>query len=164
MSNNIYKNALVENTDTIETPTREDYNFYRKRVLHMIKDMFKGKYPNEHLKQIHMDYTNVLIEHLKMQDITDIIQKEHQESPNKTDIKPPLQPFDLSDTNKCMYQDNVPKTVTLDNFVTSTSSTELKASHLPSKRIVNIKTEEHKTKGIPTEKVNLLKSDQNICV
>lgn len=158
MSNHVYKNTINEHTNT-NTPTSEDYSFYKKRILKMMKDMLDGKYPNDEIKTMHMDYTNVLIEHIKMEDITDIIQKEHRNNEIDKSIQQPNAPgtFDLATADKSICKKPQPRTITLDNFVTATSAGSAKRISLPSKREIDIKTEEHKTKGI---KVNLLKSGQ----
>lgn len=164
MSNNVYKNTINENMNT-QTPTSEDYSFYRKRILKMMKDMLHGNYPNDDIKKMHMDYTNVLIEHLKMQDITDIIQKEHRNNDVQKQIhnKEPYT-FDLASADKGICKDTSSRTLTLDNFVTAKTTRTEKRISLPSKREIDIKTEEHKIKGIKHKKVNLVKNDQKIPV
>lgn len=164
MSNNVYKHTITGNMNT-QTPTDDDYNFYRKRILKMMKDMLNNNYPNDEIKKIHMDYTNVLIEHLKMQDITDILQKEHRNNDTEQKIQhgdPGT--FDLATADKSICKDIPSRTTTLDNFVTATTTQTAKRISLPPKREIDIKTQEHKTKGIKQKKVTLMKNDQKTSV
>ena len=163
MSNNVYKNTFAEKINTSE-PSKEEYDFYKKRILHMIKDMLKGTFPNENIKQLHIEYMNVIIEHIKRQDTTDILQKEHIQK-EVDNVKKDLEPFDISISDKAVCRETISKKVTLDNFVTSTTCKDpKKLLSIPSKREINIKTEEHKTKGLKSNSVNLLKNDQSKCV
>lgn len=152
MSNNVYKHTLIEKIN-VDEPTKEEYDFYKKRILHMIKDMFKGTFPNENIKQIHTEYMNIIIEHFKREDTTDIIQKEYTQKEFNQEVKKDMKPFDITISDKAICKDTISKKVTLDNFVTSTHKYAKKPLSIPSKREINIKTEEHKTKGLKCNRV-----------
>ena len=120
LANNIYQ-EMMEHKNVVERPSSEDYSFYNKRLLNMIKDMLSGKYPNDDIKKEHLNYIDTLIEYMKIQDRSDIIQNEYarqvsfskyeQSSDDKTE-------FDISTIDTNMVNGiNEPKQNTLDNFV-----------------------------------------------
>ena len=148
MANSLYQ-EIIGQTAQIKRPTREDYKFYKKRVFNMTKEMLKGQYPNENIKEEHMHYVDVLIEYMKVQDRTDILQKDYVEcSALEKNIHPGDLVFDISESAKGMMKENDVIGGPLDGFVVTKKIIIKEQQPLPIIRVVNIKTEEHKTKGI----------------
>ena len=149
LANKIYKD-MMDQKDIVERPTSEDYTFYNERLGFMIKDMLAGKYPNNDIKREHLDYMNVLIEYMKSQDRTDLLQTEHakQVSFSKYEDDMSVKKFDIEDVDKEMVQP-VCNQPTLDDFVLTKKihiKTPLPPEPHPKIRAINIKTESHKTK------------------
>lgn len=148
MANSIYQ-EIVGQTAQVKRPSREDYKFYKKRVFNMTKEMLKGQYPNENIKEEHMHYVDILIEYMKVQDRSDILQKDYiecgvleKENHSNDDA------FDISESAKCMMKEADVAGGPLDGFVVTKKIIIKEQQPLPIIRTVNIKTEEHKTKGI----------------
>lgn len=155
LANSVYQ-EMMEHRNAVERPSSEDCLFYNKRLLNMIKDMLRGKYPNDDIKKEHLNYIDKLIEYMKIQDRSDIIQKEYakhvsfskyEQSSEDNDL------FDISSADKNMVNNiNEPKQPTLDNFVLTKKVIIKEIPDHPIIKDVDIKTESHKTKGI-TQKI-----------
>jgi hypothetical protein len=148
MANSIYQEIMVK-TPQVKPPSIADYKFYKKRVFNMTKEMLKGEYPNDYIKDAHMHYVDVLIEYMKDQDRTDILQKDYE----KCDIldKDVLlndKPFDISESSKVIMKDVEHNRGPLDGFVVTKKVIIKEQPSMPLIRDVNIKTDEHKIKGI----------------
>ena len=118
----------------------------------MIKDMLRGKYPTDDIKKEHLHYIDTLIEYMKIQERSDIIQKEYakQVSFSKYEQSSNDNPlFDIStiDINmvNIMSEQIQP---TLDNFVLTKKVIIKEVPDHPVIKDIDIKTESHKTKGI----------------
>jgi len=117
----------------------------------MVKDMMRGKYPSDHLKTVHMKYVNELINYMKVQDTTDILQKdyspgtekeikEYMESETSSDV--------LKDADKLIMKDLDRSSPTMDDFVTKKIIKVKEPTPVPTRREANISTADHKTKGL----------------
>ena len=154
LANSVYQDVM-EKKNTTREPTKDDYKFYRKRAFAMVKDMMRGKYPSEHLKDVHMKYVNELINYMKVQDTTDILQKDYPPK-TETDIKEhadsELSDDLLEEANKLIMKDLDVEGSTMDDFVTKKIIKMKTPTPPPTRREANISTEEHKTKGLKKKK------------
>ena len=151
LANNVYQ-EMMEHRIAVVRPSTEDCSFYNKRVLNMIKDMLRGKYPTDDIKKEHLHYIDTLIEYMKIQDRSDIIQKEYakQVSFSKYEQSNEDKPmFDISTIDINMVNIiSEPKQPTLDNFVLTKKVIIKETPDHPIIKDIDIKTESHKTKGI----------------
>jgi hypothetical protein len=154
LANSVYQDVM-DKKNTVREPTKDDYKFYRKRAFSMVKDMMRGKYPSEHLKDIHMKYVNELINYMKVQDTTDILQKDYPpkiEHEVKEHVDSELSDDLLEEANNLIMKDLDLEGPTMNDFVTK-KIIKMKASPPPpTRREANISTEEHKTKGLKNKK------------
>jgi len=151
LANNVYQ-EMMEHRIAVVRPSPDDCSFYNKRLLNMIKDMLRGKYPNDDIKKEHLNYIDTLIEYMKIQDRSDIIQKEYAKQVSfskyeqSSEDKPML---DISTIDINMLNViNEPKQPTLDNFVLTKKVVIKEVPDHPVIKNIDIKTESHKTKGI----------------
>lgn len=155
LANSVYQDVM-EKKSIVTEPSKNDYKFYRKRAFAMTKDMMRGKYPSEHLKIVHMKYVNELINYMKVQDTTDILQKdyppgtekefkEYMESETSEDV--------LENANKLIMKELDNNESSMDNFVTKKIIKVKKPPPpAPARREANISTADHKTKGLNQKK------------
>ena len=151
LANSIYQD-MMEHRIAVDRPSLDDCSFYNKRLLNMIKDMLRGNYPTDDIKKEHLQYIDTLIEYMKIQDRSDIIQEEYakqvsfskyEQSSDDKDL------FDISAININMVNiANDPKQPTLDNFVLTKKVIIKEVPDHPVIKDIDIKTESHKTKGI----------------
>jgi hypothetical protein len=151
LANNVYQD-IMENRIVDERPSPDDCLFYNKRLLNIITNMLEGKYPNDDIKKRHLNYIDGLIEYMKIQDRSDIIQKEHDKQVSFSkyeDSSDDKDGFDISVANKNMLSVDIgAKQPTLDNFILTKKVIIKEDVVHPVIKTINIKTESHKTKGI----------------
>jgi hypothetical protein len=148
LANSVYQELIGIKPDN---SFADEYLFYEERLIYMFKDMLTGNYPTEQIKKIHFNYINTLIEHMKIQDRSDIIQKEYikqvsfskyEDSSDDKDV------FDMSMNNMYLMVNNEKKEKTLDDFVLTKKIIIKEPLVSPVIKDINIKTELHKTKGV----------------
>lgn len=154
LANSVYQDVM-EKKDVVSEPTKADYKFYRKRAFAMVKEMMRGKYQSDHLKELHMKYVNELIVHMKVQDTTDILQSDY---PPKISAKTEVNDDDdnestssgeiVEQANKLMMKETEADLSTMDDFVTKKIIRVKIPTPPPTRREANISTLEHKTKGL----------------
>jgi hypothetical protein len=151
LANNVYQD-IMENRIVEERPSSEDCLFYNKRLLNMITDMLEGKYPTDDIKKGHLKYIDGLIEYMKIQDRSDIIQNEYTKQVSFSKYEETSEDkdeFNISLANKNMLNTKVDtKQPTLDNFILTKKVIIKEDVVHPVIKTINIKTESHKTKGI----------------
>ena len=76
LMNPIY-NIELKKSNSINKNYSKEIKFYKKRILRMFKNMLKGESTDENIKHAYDNYIKLLIEHFKMIDTNDIIQKEY---------------------------------------------------------------------------------------
>tara|TARA_B100001121_G_C18684467_1_gene620049 strand:- start:924 stop:1406 length:483 start_codon:yes stop_codon:yes gene_type:complete len=130
-------------TITNSTTIFEDINFYKKRINQVTKDMIKGDYPNNELKQSFLSYSEDLIYYFKQLDEKDIYQKDYLDiSFNKRKKN-----LDIScNLDNFLINQQEPKN-NLDNFVNRLPSIP-EEKIIPHKKIINIKDPSLRTKGV----------------
>lgn len=150
LANSVYQDVM-ENKATTTQPSRNDYKFYRKRAFAMMKDMMRGNYPSEHLKTVHMNYVNELINYMKVQDTSDILQKDYPpgiDKEFKEDIESKTCEDFIEDANKLIMKDLDNNRSTIDDFVIKKIIKVKEPLLAPTRREANISTSDHKTKGL----------------
>ena len=150
LANSVYQDVMEKKT-TVTEPSKNDYKFYRKRAFAMMKDMMRGKYPSDHLKTVHMKYVNELIKYMKVQDTTDILQKDYPpgtEKEFKEDMESETSEDVLEGANKLIMKELESNGSTMDDFVTKKIIKVKEPTPPPTRREANISTADHKTKGL----------------
>jgi hypothetical protein len=167
LTNPLYHNMINSKSGLINSNkiNKQDIKFYRKRIYALSKDLLKGDSPNESLKKIHDDYVNAAIIYLKMIDTKDIIQEQYQ-----NEILPDINNINFSneigsneiasneiasnestnvaDANQQMMR-KIVNISNLDNYVIITNKNNIGNEYtLPTKKEINLHTQELKTKGI----------------
>ena len=175
-----YDTILKKNEYENSKQYNSDAKFYKKRILDLTKKLFRNG--DEHIIDAHLDkcfisYIKSCINYLKFLDKSDIIQKKYETEMNLNDdnnndltdksistyseSKNDNNDNDNNDIesldtmyNKCDHLFSKPeevKKVTLDSYVIK-SNGAIKPKILPKKEEINIKTKEHKRKGISKKK------------
>lgn len=145
LANNLYQELNQENKKNVEM---KEIKFYKKRLYCLFKEMIKGDYPNDTIKEKHLDYVKSVIEYIKVMDKSEILQKEHtlgKEDELKDSSSNLL--TDATQINKIIM--NIPKkTNTIDKFVEKKKIKITDEFPIPKIKNINIKSKEHRTKGI----------------
>lgn len=149
LTNPLYQH--VNNITNKKNYSKEEKKFYKKRVLSLTRDMFKNNFENENLKKSFELYLSNLIDHFKTIDKKDIIQEDYLEynveNNNQTVITNIEDIVEQAD-NILFNNDIKVKSITLDNFVISSTSTTTKEQFIPQKKNIDLKEPTLKIKGI----------------
>jgi len=151
----------------------KEKRFYKKRILDLNKKMFRNEIDDRSIVNQFDMYTKGCIEYLKMIDTCELMQKQYQDTSNNainridlemcTDISNILlSDQDFMQCDQLMTTNDGTKKVNLDSYVVKTSPAK-KQKIFPKKQPVNIKTREHKTKGIKPKEDKIQKNELN-CV
>lgn len=159
-TNKITLMLMAKSTPIIIDPKKEqdkrdkqkkEIRFYRKRVFVEMKDMLRGKFKSDRLRALHNDYVTSIINILKEEDITEILQKEHENDENDEindiNLKTHIDNFNVDEANKDMMKSIGDKESTLDSYV-SVKRLYIDKPAFPQVKNVNIKTKAHRYKKI----------------
>ncbi len=158
-----YTSILKKTEENNDKKFINDKRFYKKRVLDLTKRLFREEEPNTQLIGFFNTYVKSCVNYLKFLDKSDIIQEkygsmnvdENQDQPNR-EVDGSGDNIDIEnvDYKNCDYLFSKPedvKKLNLDTFVIKTV-TNPPQKIIPKRENINIKTKEHKTKGILKKK------------
>jgi hypothetical protein len=158
-----YTSILKKTEENNDKKFINDKRFYKKRVLDMTKRLFREEETNTQLIGFFNTYVKSCVNYLKFLDKSDIIQEKYgsmnvDENQEKTNIQLDTSGDNIDienvDYKNCDYLFSKPedvKKLNLDTFVIKTV-THTPQKIIPKRENINIKTKEHKTKGILKKK------------
>ena len=158
-----YTSILKKTEENNDKKFINDKKFYKKRVLDMTKRLFRDEETNAQLIGFFNTYVKSCVNYLKFLDKSDIIQEKYGsmnvgDDHEKTNIEIDASGDDIDienvDYKNCDYLFSKPedvKKLNLDTFVIKTV-TNPPQKIIPKRENINIKTKEHKTKGILKKK------------
>jgi hypothetical protein len=158
-----YTSILKKTEENNDKKFINDKKFYKKRVLDMTKRLFRDEETNTQLIGFFNTYVKSCVNYLKFLDKSDIIQEKYGSMNVGDDQEKPISEIDASgddidienvDYKNCDYLFSKPedvKKLNLDTFVIKTV-TNPPQKIIPKRENINIKTKEHKTKGISKKK------------
>lgn len=155
LTNPVYYSNVhtTTNNNKIEYKYKQrDIKFYKKRILNITKDMIRGTYESEKLKNVFHNYIDNIIEHIITMDEIDIIQEDYSniDINNLDNFTKINNEFDVSNANTYMMRTEEIIS-TLDNFVTINKPSDI-PEFIPQKKMINLKSSLLKTKGINKNK------------
>ena len=157
LANGIYQ-EVMDKKEKQNKPTKDDYKFYKKRVFSLHRQMLKGSYPTDNLKRAHMMYVNELIEYMKVTDRSEILQKDFEKMTVENNTKTEdnnLSPIAESCTREAdmgIMKHVEGKEGSLDDFVQKKVVRVSQPPPVPRRKNVDIKTEDHRVKGLKKKK------------
>lgn len=140
------KSSLQKNFQNDKSISKDDIDFYYKRIIQTTKELCKNKIDNSDLKSIFDDFVYAVIYKLKREDEQELYQEEYNNIKfKKNNNSSNCEELD----NNIIFNKN--KTSNLNNFVIS-SPLPSEKKIVPLKKDVNIKQERFRTKGIVEKK------------
>ena len=125
---------------------QQDLNFYNIRILDLTKKMLSGKSINTKINDAFHGWSKVCIEYFKFIDKKDIIQQDYENIHIKTNNK--ASHFNMEETNKLFSkQQTYTDIATLLNI-----KKKAKRIFMPTKRNINLKSDNLKKKGTFADK------------
>ena len=158
-----YTSILKKTEENHDKKFINDKRFYKKRVLDLTKRLFRDEETNAQLIGFFNTYVKSCVNYLKFLDKSDIIQEKYGSMNVAENLEKPISEIDASgddidienvDYKNCDYLFSKPedvKKLNLDTFVIKTV-TNPPQKIIPKRENINIKTKEHKTKGISKKK------------
>jgi len=138
-----------------------DKKFYKKRIIDLTKKIFRDEIHEHELIRVFNSYTKSCINYFKFLDKKDILQDKYS---GIIDISNNNSEYDDANMIECdmllMKKEDI-KQINLDTFVIKKNN-KSNQKILPKKENINIKTKEHKIKGLKKKKnVNNIYEDEN---
>lgn len=162
-SNTGLYNKYVNKVDIDKCINKSDKKFYRKRIINETKKMLKDEFDSNELREMFNKYIFSLINHFKMIDTNEILQKHFLEDnsqnniidiSNNIDISniEQLDEINISDISNCnpdelLFKKKDCKILTMDNFI-NVKQRKREKIDLPLKKNINLREPELKMKGI----------------
>ena len=144
-----YQTGLAKKIPDNMLANKNEFKFYRKRVLALTKNLFKEDPPSQSIKKAHDEYVNVIIEYFKMTDKSEILQNEYDGNDFKKidDDLPSSYDMSIEEANNVIM--NKPAvTSNLDSFVNTKQIKIDKQMPPPKKKQINLNNRELKIKGL----------------
>jgi hypothetical protein len=163
LTNPYYQNVITARNKNIineDEPgnniTKEDIQFYRKRIVALTKDMLKGIHTNNEVKKEYEEYVHHMINYFKMVDRKDILQKQYIEEGEEKKVDEDdndddgidISNIKMEKVNELMMKKTI-KVANLNDFVIITNTTKKEGGEeMPKKKEIDLKSPNLKTKGI----------------
>ena len=150
------KNIVNNNESNESSISKEDIQFYRKRIVALTKDMLKGINTNNEVKKEHEEYVHHMINYFKMVDRKDILQKEYIKEGEEKKVDEDdnhddgidISNIKMEKVNELMMNKTI-KVANLNDFVIITNTTKKEGGEeMPKKKEIDLKSPNLKTKGI----------------
>jgi hypothetical protein len=128
---------------------QKDIKFYKKRIQQATRDMIKGTYVSRDLNNSFMAYAQMLVSHFKMTDERDILQEAYSGMPPKKEVIFD-KTFDCKKANSLIMRGQ--KKGRIEEYIEIKRKGILSQPIMPSKRIVDLRAPELRTKGVRPKK------------
>ena len=149
INNKFGKSISSENENPSLTVTNTERKFYKKRILQLIKDLFKKQAPNDLLQSTFNSFVFSSISYFKSIDTSEVMQEEYQDIKKDTD-ETAANNIDMATIDEGIFNVSSSEN-TLDSFVTS-KTIKMTNKILPKTRPINITNDKFKTKGVKEKK------------
>jgi hypothetical protein len=149
VNNKFEKSIAPDSEKTGLVVTSAERKFYKKRILQLMKDMFKKKGPNDSLQSSFDSFVFSSISYFKFADASEVLQEEYGDvdTNDQTLVDPDI---DVSTADEGIF--NIPPSkATLDTFVT-TKTVTMNEKIIPTTKPINITNDKYKTKGVKKKK------------
>jgi hypothetical protein len=151
VNNKFGKSISLENDNLSSTVTNADRKFYKKRILQLMKDIFKKQAPNDLLQSTFDSFVFSSISYFKFIDASEVMQEEYQDiKKNEDTVENATDNIDMDTVDEGIFNVSSSEN-TLDSFVTS-KTVKMTNKILPKMRPINITTDKFKTKGVKEKK------------
>ena len=156
-----YEHVMKKNDYHNDKQFLSDKKFYKKRVIDLTKKLFRNDVDDLQLYSTFDSYTKSCINYLKFLDKKDIIQEKYSNIIDSSCNNFDVDDYDISKCDILFAKEEEVKKINLDTFVVKKNS-KSKPKILQKKESVNIKTKEHKTKGLKKKKnINNIYEEKN---
>ena len=151
-TNNSGYTKLFHKEETTELYAKDDYLFYRKRILQLAKNIMRQKETDTTLVSAFNQFVQVSIPYLKFKDKSDILQDEFESISNNVERKNIIFPSNLEESNKLLFKQDVIHTKKIEDCMNIIRKTNKPSIPLPKQKQFNLKNPILKNKGVHINK------------
>ena len=144
LNRNKFERKLADLGVEAARPDLRERKFYRRRIIQMVKDLFKNEPPNAAIGSSFDGLARECISYFKFEDTHAGLQTEYDGLDGDAEIPSP--PGDLENPDELLFN-STPNAVTLDSFVVS-SKPSTETHSLPTVKEVKLFSKELKMKGV----------------
>ena len=131
--------------------SRNDLDFYKKRIFQLTKDMLRGEKLNTKVNKAFVNYAQICIDHFKFTDKMELIQNDYK------DIKSPVNKkntFNMKNSNDMMLRKKKPHRPRITDNIKIKSTRIIKQPVIPQNRNFNLKDPKFREKGLKKKNIN----------
>lgn len=143
----------------LEPELYDDVKFYRKRIEKQIENLLNGQNVENQIDNCFKRYLFLSVQHFKFIDKRDIIQKEYEDIKEK---KQPQRGFDLKKMDKMLEKKKQTNGKITDSLDIKIHYKNERKIILPQKKVINLKDEGFKTKGLEKKECEVIISINDI--
>lgn len=156
-----YDSAIKRSCSHNDKSFISDKKFYKKRIIDLTKKIFRDEIDNHELIRVFNSYTRSCINYFKFLDKTDILQDKYSSMIDISNNDSEYDDKDIVDYDMLLMKKEDIKQINLDTFIIKKNN-KSNQKILPKKENINIKTKEHKIKGLKKKKnINNIYEDEN---
>ena len=141
---------LMQKRD-LQQISRNDLDFYKKRIFQLTKDMLRGEKINTKVNKAFVNYAQICIDHFKFTDKMELIQNEYK------DIKPSVNKkntFNMKNSNSVMLRKKKPYRPRITDNIKIKSTRINTPPVIPKTRNFNLKDPRFREKGLKKKNIN----------
>ena len=141
---------LMQKKD-LQQISRNDLDFYKKRIFQLTKDMLRGEKINTKVNKAFVNYAQICIDHFKFMDKMELIQNDYK------DIKSPVNKkntFNMKNSNDMMLRKKKPHRPKITDNIKIKSTRIIKQPVIPQNRNFNLKDPKFREKGLKKKNIN----------
>ena len=131
--------------------SRNDLDFYKKRIFQLTKDMLRGEKINTKVNKAFVNYAQICIDHFKFMDKMELIQNDYK------DIKSPVNKkntFNMKNSNDMMLRKKKPHRPKITDNIKIKSTRINTPPVIPKTRNFNLKDPRFREKGLKKKNIN----------
>ena len=141
---------LMQKRD-LQQISRNDLDFYKKRIFQLTKDMLRGEKLNTKVNKAFVNYAQICIDHFKFTDKMELIQNDYK------DIKSPVNKkntFNMKNSNDMMLRKKKPHRPKITDNIKIKSTRINTPPVIPKTRNFNLKDPRFREKGLKKKNIN----------
>ena len=141
---------LMQKRD-LQQISRNDLDFYKKRIFQLTKDMLRGEKINTKVNKAFVNYAQICIDHFKFTDKMELIQNDYK------DIKSPVNKkntFNMKNSNDMMLRKKKPHRPKITDNIKIKSTRINTPPVIPKTRNFNLKDPRFREKGLKKKNIN----------
>jgi len=141
---------LMQKKD-LQQISRNDLDFYKKRIFQLTKDMLRGEKINTKVNKSFVNYAQICIDHFKFMDKMELIQNDYK------DIKSPVnkkKTFNMKNSNSMMLRKKKPYRPRITDNIKIKSTRINTPPVIPKTRNFNLKDPRFREKGLKKKNIN----------